>query len=80
VSAWHTLTTIPKRSTARETKINPRVNFTSVRDFRRKTESSYRAGRKDIGGYARFTATDEQLARAELEQALRNAKRELGEE
>jgi hypothetical protein len=26
----------------------------------------YRAGRKDMGGYARFTATDEQLVRAEF--------------
>ena len=36
----------------------------------------YRAGRKDIGGYARFTATDEQLADAEFQQALRNLERE----
>ena len=34
----------------------------------------YRAGLKGIGGYARFTATDEQIAHAEFEQALRNAK------
>src|SRR5438093_8622108 len=31
----------------------------------------YRAGLKGIGGYARFTTSDEQLARAEYEQALR---------
>ncbi len=35
----------------------------------------YRTGRKDIGGYARFTATDEQIANAEMEQALRNLKK-----
>jgi len=40
----------------------------------------YRAGRKDIGGYARFTATDEQLARAEFEQELRNLERTSGKE
>jgi hypothetical protein len=40
----------------------------------------YRAGRKDIGGYARFTATDEQLARGEFEQALRNLERTSGKE
>ncbi len=40
----------------------------------------YRAGRKDIGGYARFTATDEQLADAEFQQALRNLERERGKE
>jgi hypothetical protein len=38
----------------------------------------YRAGRKDIGGYARFTATDEQIADAEYQQALRNLERESG--
>jgi hypothetical protein len=27
----------------------------------------YRAGLKDVGGYARFTSTDEQLAQAEME-------------
>ncbi len=31
----------------------------------------YRASRKDIGRYARFTATDEHLARAELERIER---------
>ena len=40
----------------------------------------YRAGRKDIGGYARFTTTDEQLAHAEFEQALRNLERKSGKE
>ncbi len=40
----------------------------------------YRAGRKDIGGYARFTATDEQLADAEFQQALPNLERERGKE
>jgi hypothetical protein len=35
----------------------------------------YRAGRKDIGGYARFTASDEQVADAEFKQALRNLER-----
>ena len=33
----------------------------------------YRAGLKKVGGYARFTTSDEQLASAEAEQALRNA-------
>jgi len=36
----------------------------------------YRAGRKDIGGYARFMTTDEQIADAEFQQALRNLERE----
>lgn len=40
----------------------------------------YRAGRKDIGGYARFTSTDEHLAQAEFEQALRNLERKSGKE
>jgi hypothetical protein len=40
----------------------------------------YRSGRKDIGGYARFTATDEQIADAEFQQALRNLERERGKE
>ncbi len=40
----------------------------------------YRAGRKDIGGYARFTATDKQIADAEFQQALRNLERERGKE
>jgi hypothetical protein len=40
----------------------------------------YRAGRKGIGGYARFTTTDEQLACAELEQAVRNVHRARGKE
>src|SRR5438045_1401888 len=35
----------------------------------------YRAGRRNIGGYARFTATDEQLAHAEFQQAVRNVER-----
>lgn len=35
----------------------------------------YRAGLKKVGGYARFTTSDEQLARAEVEQALRNLER-----
>ena len=35
----------------------------------------YRAGKKGIGGYARFTSTDEQLARAEMEQAVRDLER-----
>ena len=34
-----------------------------------------RAGKKRIGGYARFTSTDEQLARAEMEQAVRDLER-----
>lgn len=38
----------------------------------------YRAGRKDIGRYARFTITDKQLADAEFEQALRNLDRDCG--
>src|SRR5258707_12993908 len=33
----------------------------------------YRAGLKKVGGYARFTTSDEQLARAEIEQARRNS-------
>ena len=40
----------------------------------------YRAGLKGIGAYARFTATDEQLACGEFEQALRNQERESGKE
>jgi hypothetical protein len=40
----------------------------------------FRSGRKDIGGYARLTATDEQLADAEFQQALRNLERESGKE
>src|SRR5207245_9534230 len=40
----------------------------------------YRAGLKGVGGYARFTTSDEQLARGEMEQALRNAKQARGEE
>jgi hypothetical protein len=35
----------------------------------------YRAGLKKVGGYARFTATDEELAHAEVEQVLRNLER-----
>jgi hypothetical protein len=35
----------------------------------------YRAGLKKVGGYARFTATDEDLAHAEVEQVLRNLER-----
>jgi hypothetical protein len=35
----------------------------------------YRVGWKDIGGYARFTASDEELAHAEVEQVLRNLER-----
>ena len=34
----------------------------------------YRAGRKDIGGYARFTATDEQIADAEFQQERERGK------
>jgi hypothetical protein len=40
----------------------------------------YRAGRKGIGGYARFTASDEQIAHAEFQQALRNLEREREKE
>jgi hypothetical protein len=40
----------------------------------------FRSGRKDIGGYARLTATDEQLAHVEFEQALRNLERASGKE
>ena len=40
----------------------------------------YRSGRKDIGAYARLTATDEQIADAEFQQALRNLERESGKE
>lgn len=40
----------------------------------------YRAGRKNVGGYARFTATDEQLAHAEIERAVRNLERTSGKE
>ena len=39
-----------------------------------------RAGWKDVGGYARFTATDEQLASAEFERARRNLERASGKE
>lgn len=35
----------------------------------------YRAGKKGIGGYARFTTTDEQLVLAEMEQAVRDRKK-----
>jgi hypothetical protein len=35
----------------------------------------YRAGRREIGGYARFTSADEQVARVEVEQAVRNLER-----
>jgi hypothetical protein len=35
----------------------------------------YRAGKKGISGYARFTTTDEQLALAEMEQAVRDLER-----
>src|SRR5438132_437324 len=35
----------------------------------------YRAGKKGIGGYARFTTTDKQLALAEMEQAVRDLER-----
>jgi hypothetical protein len=38
----------------------------------------YRAGLKEVGGYARFTTSDEQLARGEFEQALRNLERGSG--
>ena len=40
----------------------------------------YRAGRKDIGRYARLTATDEQLANAEFEQALPDLERTSGKD
>src|SRR5438093_10746972 len=40
----------------------------------------YRAGKKKPGAYARFTATDEQIERAEFEQAFRNLERERGKE
>ena len=40
----------------------------------------FRAGLKGVGGYARYTATDEQLADAEFQQALRNLERERGKE
>jgi hypothetical protein len=40
----------------------------------------YRAGRKDVGGYARFTTSDEQLAQAEFQQRLRNLERSSGKE
>ena len=40
----------------------------------------YRAGLKGIGGYARMTATDEQIAQAEFAQGLRNLEREHGKE
>jgi len=35
----------------------------------------YRAALKKVGGYARFTASDEELERAEVEQVLRNLER-----
>ena len=35
----------------------------------------YRAGKKGVGGYARFTTTDKQLALAEMEQAVRDLER-----
>ena len=38
----------------------------------------YRAGRKDIGGYARFTTADEQLERVEFERAVRKLERTSG--
>jgi len=40
----------------------------------------YRAGLKDIGGYARATATDEHIANAEFQQALRSLERESEKE
>ena len=40
----------------------------------------YRAGLKKPGAYARFTATDEQIAHAEFERTLRNLERERGKE
>jgi hypothetical protein len=40
----------------------------------------YRAGLKGIGGYARATATDEQIAQAEFEQTIRNLERESRKE
>ena len=40
----------------------------------------YRAGFKKPGAYARFTATDEQIDRAEFERTLRNLERERGKE
>jgi hypothetical protein len=40
----------------------------------------YRTGRKGIGGYARFTASDEQLAQAEFQQRLRDLERSSGKE
>jgi hypothetical protein len=36
----------------------------------------YRAGKKGVGGYARFTTTDKQLALGEMEQVIRNVKRQ----
>jgi hypothetical protein len=36
----------------------------------------FRAGLKDMGGYARSTATDKHIADAEFQQALRNLERE----
>lgn len=38
----------------------------------------YRLGLKGVGRYARFTATDEELAQAEIEQAVRNLKLQEG--
>jgi hypothetical protein len=35
----------------------------------------YRAGLKKVGFYARLTASDEELAQAEVEQVLRNLER-----
>ncbi len=40
----------------------------------------YRAGLKGIGGYARFTATDEKIADIEFKQALHNLERESEKE
>jgi hypothetical protein len=40
----------------------------------------YRAGLKEPGAYARFTATDEQIAQAEFERTLRNLERGSGKE
>ena len=36
----------------------------------------YRAGLKGVGGYARFTTSDEQQAQAEFERTLRNLEKE----
>ena len=40
----------------------------------------YRAGRKEIGGYARFTQSNELVARVEFSQALRNQEQASGKE